>query len=383
MCKVKRILAALATLLGAGFATTSTAQPVLTPDNSVLPLLGQEITLSQYRATSPGSLAPVVTATGENMVWDFSNADFGTAVILPVGYLEPPFTGLPGGGAALFQNANYAFSIDDVISEDVPDSVEVINYFIIDDSQLTNLGFAARVDADEDGDLDEVTVTFDPAEVEMIFPLTMGTKWDSESSQTFNVEGIGSFPGSTVSTSNEVVGWGTLITPDGSAQVLQINQFFTASFFGVVAIESRSIQFFGPLQETAGKRALQSISADVEFDGDGSITEVRYSVFEADGGAATAAEDLAEVPSGLLLHPNYPNPFNPATTFPFSVETSGRVLMTVHDVLGREVDVVVDGILTAGSHAVTWEAGQQPSGVYQVRLSMDGQIRTRSIVLQK
>lgn len=383
MWNVNKTPAFLAILLVAACVTTSAAQPVLTADNTVLPLLGQEISISEFHASSPGSLAPVVTATGANMVWDLSGADFGTAVMVPAAYPEPPFSDLPGAGVTAFENANYALSIVGLVSEDLPEEVEIVNYNVIDDSQLINLGFAAWVNVDEDDDLEEVVVTYDPADLEMIFPLTMGSKWESESAQTFHVEGLGSFPGPTVKIESEVVGWGTLVTPAGEATVLQIDQDFTASSFGIVSLQTRSIQFFGPLQETAGKGAVQGIVADVQFAGDGSLESVSYSVFEAEGGAPTASEDFTDVPVGFRLHQNYPNPFNPATTIPFSLERSGHALMTVHDVLGREIAVVVDGVVSEGHHSVTWEADAHPSGLYQVRLSVDGQIRTRSMLLQK
>ncbi|HEX9659507.1 MAG TPA: T9SS type A sorting domain-containing protein [Rhodothermales bacterium] len=358
------------------------AQPVLTPENTVLPLLGQSITYNEYSATSPGDVGTVLTEMGEDKVWNISSSDFGPALTLPVEYREPPFTGLPGADVAHFEDATHAFIIVDIIAEELPEPVELVNYSTLEDSQLLHFGFAARVDADEDGDLDEVAVTFDPADVEMIFPLTMGSEWTSETSQTFNVVGLGSFPGATVSTTSEVVGWGTLVTPSGSAQVLQIVDNLVISTFGI-AIESRTIRFIGPLQETAGKRALQGIFAAVDLDQSGSVSDVTYTVFEADGGASTAAEDVSELPSGIRLDPSYPNPFNPATTIPFSVEKSGNAVITIHDLLGRQVDVILDGVVSAGTHTVAWDAAGHPSGMYHVRLSVDGQLRARSVMLQK
>ncbi|HUF09566.1 MAG TPA: T9SS type A sorting domain-containing protein [Rhodothermales bacterium] len=359
------------------------AQPVLTPENTVLPLLGQSIIYDEYSATSPGDVGTLLTEMGEDKVWNISSSDFGPALTLPVEYREAPFTGLPGADVAHFQDATHAFIIEDIVSEELPEPVELINYSRIEDSQLLNFGFAGRVDADEDGDLEEVAVTFDPADVEMIFPLTMGSQWMSETSQTFNVVGLGSFPGGTVSTTSEVVGWGTLVTPSGLAEVLQIMDDVVISSFGIVTIEFRTIRFIGPLQQTAGKSALQGMFAAVELEEDGSVSDVTYTVFEADGGASTAAEDVAELPSGIRLDPSYPNPFNPTTTIPFSVENSGSAVITIHDMLGRQVDVILDGVVAAGAHTVAWDAAGHPSGMYHVRLSVDGQVRARTVVLQK
>ena len=122
------------------------------------------------------------------------------------------------------------------------------------------------------------------------------------------------------------------------------------------------------------------------LDGAGTVTSASYSVLEVEGeggGDPTATEETDEVPAGFAIHANYPNPFNPTTTFEYSVERSGRVAITVHDLLGRQVDEIIDGVVAAGTHSVVWDAGDQPSGLYQVRISMDGEVRARSVVLQK
>lgn len=359
------------------------AQPVLTPDNTILPLVGQSLTFYEYTATSSGDLGAGLTEPGEDKTWDISTASFSTALIVPSEYKEPPFTGFPGSDVEFFEDATHALITVDVISEDFPDSLEVTNYLNLQDTELLQYGFAARFDADEDGEIDDVAVTFNPPDVDLIFPLTMGSEWTTETTQNFTLDGGGTFPGGTVTTTTEVVGWGTLVTPDGSVPVLQMEEDVAISTFGIVTFETKTIRFMGPLQEVAGKAALQSIYADVQLDQSGSVESVSYTVFEADGGTSTAAEAISEVPSGLTLDPNYPNPFNPTTTIPFSVESTSHAAITVHDVLGRQVDVLLDGVVPAGSQTVTWDAGTHPSGLYNVRLSVEGQVRSRSLVLQK
>ena len=101
---------------------------------------------------------------------------------------------------------------------------------------------------------------------------------------------------------------------------------------------------------------------------------------------STSVEDelvSSELPSGYSLEQNYPNPFNPQTTIPFNLVASGHVRMAVYDVLGREVNLLVDQTMQAGQHRVTWEAGQLPTGNYLVRLEAGGKVMTRSMVLMK
>ncbi|MFH1009787.1 MAG: T9SS type A sorting domain-containing protein [bacterium] len=85
-------------------------------------------------------------------------------------------------------------------------------------------------------------------------------------------------------------------------------------------------------------------------------------------------EDNASVPvpSDYYLHHNYPNPFNPATTFEFGVPKTSHVNIRVHDILGRQVDILVDGMVQAGHHQVIWNCRRCTSGVYLVVMSGDG-----------
>jgi hypothetical protein len=51
--------------------------------------------------------------------------------------------------------------------------------------------------------------------------------------------------------------------------------------------------------------------------------------------------------------------------------------------LGREVGMLIDGTLAAGTHQVTWEAGDRPSGTYLVRMDAGGQTFTKTMILLK
>ena len=70
------------------------------------------------------------------------------------------------------------------------------------------------------------------------------------------------------------------------------------------------------------------------------------------------------VPEKFELHQNFPNPFNPTTTIRFDVRTSGNVSLKVFDVLGREVAVLADEYLRAGSYERVFDASNLSSGVY-------------------
>jgi hypothetical protein len=90
---------------------------------------------------------------------------------------------------------------------------------------------------------------------------------------------------------------------------------------------------------------------------------------------------LTILPSDFSLMQDYPNPFNPSTTIQYAVPKLGLVSLTVYDLLGREVAVLVDGERPAGIHSVVWDASAQTSGVYFYRLQAGTFIDTKKLIL--
>lgn len=84
-------------------------------------------------------------------------------------------------------------------------------------------------------------------------------------------------------------------------------------------------------------------------------------------GQTTLVEEASEVPMAYELAQNYPNPFNPTTTIRFGLPVASRVRLTVHDLLGREIARLVDGVQKEGFVTVTWTP-QAASGVYFFRM---------------
>ena len=70
------------------------------------------------------------------------------------------------------------------------------------------------------------------------------------------------------------------------------------------------------------------------------------------------------MPETFSLEGNYPNPFNPETMIRFGLPETAQVKLTVYDVLGRQVRVLVDGVRKAGTHEVGFRADDLPSGTY-------------------
>jgi hypothetical protein len=83
----------------------------------------------------------------------------------------------------------------------------------------------------------------------------------------------------------------------------------------------------------------------------------------------------------FVLHPCYPNPFNASTTLSYDLPITTQTHLAIYDVLGREVDLLVEGTMTAGTHKVLWEARGVASGIYFARLEAGSRVMTRKLLL--
>lgn len=82
------------------------------------------------------------------------------------------------------------------------------------------------------------------------------------------------------------------------------------------------------------------------------------------------------VPKDYFLHQNYPNPFNPSTTIRFDLPQRGNTIITVVNILGQKVAILVNQNLDAGSYNINWNASSYSSGIYFYQLSVDGKVNT-------
>jgi hypothetical protein len=103
-------------------------------------------------------------------------------------------------------------------------------------------------------------------------------------------------------------------------------------------------------------------------------------------GVSSAGSATAQIPEQTSLDPNYPNPFNPTTMIGYRLSAAGRVNLTVYDLLGREVMVLVDEVKAPGTYLLQFDArhqgaGSLPSGTYFLRLRTSETTLTRRMLL--
>jgi hypothetical protein len=117
-------------------------------------------------------------------------------------------------------------------------------------------------------------------------------------------------------------------------------------------------------------------------------------IFAGDSNLPTPADevdDLRTLPEQyIILHQNYPNPFNQGTTICFTLlgRQERHVELVVYNLLGREVQTLVDEEKSAGNHEIRWDGTDDngndvPSGVYFYALKSDGQSVSEKMLLLK
>lgn len=126
-----------------------------------------------------------------------------------------------------------------------------------------------------------------------------------------------------------------------------------------------------------------------------SYTSTGGRIFKIVPDPACICNNLDHFPQTLSLKQNYPNPFKPATIIKFDIPQTNSFMreanlgqgllvhLIIYDILGREIQTLVNGELTPGSYEVPWYAGNYPSGIYFCRLSAGTQILERKMVLVK
>ncbi|MRR37598.1 T9SS type A sorting domain-containing protein [bacterium] len=99
--------------------------------------------------------------------------------------------------------------------------------------------------------------------------------------------------------------------------------------------------------------------------------------------ASLEAESSSELPREIRLLQNYPNPFNPTTVIRFELPEAGTVRLSVYDLLGRELALILNERKTPGFHSVEFDGSALASGVYFYRLTTGSFVQSRRMMLVK
>ncbi len=150
------------------------------------------------------------------------------------------------------------------------------------------------------------------------------------------------------------------------------------------------VEYTDSLSEmTVGQNATPAL-ADLDGDGDFDLTVGNYdgtfNYFE--NLTTVGVEETTQTPHTSRLYTAYPNPFNPETQIRFELNATTNVSLSVYDLTGRLVNVLVHSTLPAGAHDYSWGGSdvrgkQLDAGLYLVVLESGGQIQTQKVTLLK
>ena len=91
----------------------------------------------------------------------------------------------------------------------------------------------------------------------------------------------------------------------------------------------------------------------------------------------------SNIPSVFELSQNYPNPFNPTTNIKFKNKLAGIVKLSIFDLAGKEVALLVNERLSPGEYEYTFDGSNLTSGVYFYQLKTEEYIETKRMILAK
>ena len=99
---------------------------------------------------------------------------------------------------------------------------------------------------------------------------------------------------------------------------------------------------------------------------------------------STSVEDITlSDPASFNLFNNYPNPFNLSTIIKFSLSSSARVKLIIYDVMGREIETLLNDSFSEGLHSVVFDGYKYPSGIYFYVLNIGTKTMCKKMILLK
>jgi hypothetical protein len=90
---------------------------------------------------------------------------------------------------------------------------------------------------------------------------------------------------------------------------------------------------------------------------------------------------LKTEPDRFVLFQNYPNPFNPSTNISYNIPEKTFVSLKVFDLMGKEIETLVNGIENPGFYTRVWNAGGKPSGIYYYVLRTEKAVMNKKMIL--
>jgi hypothetical protein len=144
------------------------------------------------------------------------------------------------------------------------------------------------------------------------------------------------------------------------------------------------IQYAGAFGQSSQPGALVHIGFPIETIADDScFNGLVAAVVEFFDAATVGVDGSTGMPLSGALEQNHPNPFNPMTNVDYRLSIGGAVRLSIFDLLGREIAVLVNEEKPPGSYTVTWDATGFSSGVYFYTLTAGTLRESKRMIFMK
>jgi hypothetical protein len=305
---------------------------------------------------------------GMDQVWDYQSVNIDNFITGEAEYQDPD----GGFRADLFPTANFRQRISAELEEG---QFLIDSYWDVSSSELRILGSAGSFIGFANIEIEQENVA--------PLPLTFGTTWLAVSRDTMAQIG---FVTITIDSSwNTVDGHGMLLLPTGDFECLRLRDFnktisittFNGMPFGM-SDTTESVNYTWISKAHLQTFGIDSIESNVRFsNGMGEVTQMIA------GEVSPVLAATGDLPKDFVLEQNYPNPFYPVTTIRFDIPQETHVVLSIHDLVGREVIKLVDEMLPSGSYTQNWYADGIPNGVYIYRLRAGNHIEMQKMTLMR
>jgi len=355
------------TILFIFFVTTTFSQVSITESDFNLQLaVGASFTAHQDTTLTSIDIG----STGENS-WDFSalSSDYTIQTSNITVSSAPESSTFPDASSVVYSSA----TIQGI-------TIDTWSYTKVETGKIDGLG--VHVENNNSSVQIASTTSYDPPEVIYQLPLTFGASWTDTGVRNVEnvVSGFSNSSTENYSITKTVDAWGTLKTPDGNTEnVLRITveSDFTTTVMGT------SETTHNAYYEFVSKNGFYAEVNPQDY------TQPHNGVINVDdvswykSSATTDVGKNNELFKDFSLAQNYPNPFNPTTNIQYSIPKQAHVTLRVYDVLGNEVETLVNRNLGAGVYNTNFNGSKLSSGIYFYTLTADNFTATKKLMLVK
>jgi len=299
-----------------------------------------------------GQLAEIKAAIGPDQVWDFSGFNYidSTVITYEVMVVDPNDPLLDIEELSSSQYINKITILPG--SGGVEDTSTSYLYTSLENDVWTVNGSFTMIDLDLDGVLDSALQYFVPSSVQVPFPVTSTSEWFDSTNLVTVFDGM-EFIGSIMIDTTRVQGYGTLITPQGTAEALRVhNKSLNKSPFFPNVDESNDYDFV---------TADDEISASIVVEDGRAFYSVRTIV---DGPSSTI--DLNDI--SFIVNGVSPNPFQNTFDVNLNIKEAGNIEFYLISLDGQVTSLLKKDYLSSGFQNIQLTTENIPRGLYYLQV---------------